>query len=138
MLVITFFLSGVTKEGVLTSPKFPGLYPNNYKKRKTIKGGGNSNENSTETVLVLEFTAFDIASSKKCKNDYLSIQDADGTVLMGKRCGSNLPAKITSRTNTVYVFFKTNKYKASTGWSIFWRDSSSEDAQVVSSGKQSN
>ena len=119
------------RSGNVSSPNYPNKYPDGLEKTELIQV-------EQGKVLSLEFTAFDIASSKKCKNDYLSIQDADGTVLMGKRCGSNLPAKITSRTNTVYVFFKTNKYKASTGWSIFWRDSSSEDAQVVSSGKRSN
>ena len=103
------------KEGVLTSPNYPSKYPNNHKKTKAIEGGPG-------TVLVLEFTAFDIESHASCRFDYLKIRDGNGTTLMGKTCGSSLPNQITSRTNIVHLDFKTNSKGKRTGWSVYWRD----------------
>ena len=109
------FPPGVTAEGVLSSPNYPGKYPNNHKKTKTIQGGPG-------TVLVLEFTAFDVESHASCRFDYLKIRDGDGTTLMGKTCGSSLPAKIISNTNIVKLDFKTNAKGKGTGWSVSWRE----------------
>ena len=109
------FPPGVTAEGVLSSPNYPGKYPNNHKKTNTIQGGPG-------TVLVLEFTAFDVESHASCRFDYLKIRDGDGTTLMGKTCGSSLPAKIISNTNVVKLDFKTNAKGKGTGWSVSWRE----------------
>ena len=109
------FYPGVTAQGVLSSPKYPGKYPNNHKKTKKIEGGKG-------TVLVLEFTAFDIEAHASCRFDYLKIRDGDGTTLMEKTCGSSLPDKITSRTNTVHFEFKTNRKGRKTGWKVVWGD----------------
>ena len=109
------FQSGVTADSVLTSPKFPVKYPNNLQKTDTIQGRDG-------TVLVLEFTAFDVESHPSCRFDYLKIQDGDGTTLMEKTCGSSLPDKITSRSNKVFLDFKTNGKGRRTGWSVHWRD----------------
>ena len=109
------FPPGVTAEGVLSSPNYPGEYPNNHKKTETIQGGPG-------TVLVLEFTAFDVESHASCRFDYLKIRDGDGTTLMGKTCGSSLPAKIISNTNVVKLEFKTNAKGQKTGWRVIWHD----------------
>ena len=109
------FHPGVTAQDVLSSPKYPDKYPNNLKKTKKIKGGSG-------TVLVLEFTAFDVESHASCRFDYLKIRDGDGTTLMGKTCGSSLPDRITSKTNIVHLDFKTNDIGQSTGWSINWHE----------------
>ena len=114
------FCQGVTAEGVLSSPNYPGKYPNKYKKTKTIEG-------ANATVLVLEFTAFDIESHTSCRFDYLKIRDGDGTTLMGKTCGSSLPAKIISRSNIVYLDFKTNGKGRRTGWKVVWHDTTPGD-----------
>ena len=109
------FPPGVTAEGVLSSPNYPGKYPNNHKKTKKIEGGNG-------TVLVLEFTAFDVEYHASCRFDYLKIRDGDGTTLMGKTCGSSLPNQITSKSNIVFLDFKTNGKGRRTGWSVYWRD----------------
>ena len=115
MIPTTTTTTGVTAEGVLSSPNYPGKYPNNHKKTNTIQGGPG-------TVLVLEFTAFDVESHASCRFDYLKIRDGDGTTLMGKTCGSSLPAKIISNTNVVKLDFKTNAKGKRTGWSVYWHD----------------
>ena len=112
--------TGVTAEGVLSSPNYPGKYPNNHKKTKKIEGGPG-------TVLVLEFTAFDIESHASCRFDYLKIRDGDGTTLMGKTCGSSLPNKITSRSNKVFLDFKTNGKGKRSGWKVVWHDTTPGD-----------
>ena len=101
-------------DGVLTSPNYPGKYPNKYSKTKTIQGDAG-------TVLILEFTAFNVESHASCRNDYLKIRDGDGSTLLGKTCGSSLPEKILSNTNVVKIDFKTNSKKTKTGWRILWR-----------------
>jgi len=103
----------VSPDGIMTSPKYPGKYPNKYQKTKTIEGADG-------TVLVIQFTAFNVESHASCKNDYLRIRDGNGTVLMGKTCGTSLPPKITSYTNTVKVDFKTNSKVTRTGWRLVW------------------
>ena len=120
------FYPGVTAEGVLSSPNFPGSYPNNLKKRETLRGGNG-------TVLVLKFTAFDVEdpcplrdpcpSPRPCA-DHLKIQDGDGTTLMDKTCGHlfSLPEKITSRSNIVHLDFNTDGKGQMTGWKVVWRD----------------
>ena len=97
----------------MTSPRHPGKYPNKYQKTRTIEGADG-------TVLVIQFTAFNVESHASCKNDYLRIRDGNGTVLMGKTCGTSLPPKITSYTNTVKVDFKTNSKVTRTGWRLVW------------------
>ena len=105
----------VAAEGVLSSPNYPGKYPNNHKKTKKIEGGNG-------TVLVLEFVAFDVEPHASCRFDHLKIRDGDGTTLMGKTCGSSLPAKIISNTNIVKLEFKTNAKVKRTGWRVYWHD----------------
>ena len=109
------FPPGVTAEGVLSSPNYPGKYPNKHKKTETIRGGPG-------TELVLEFTDFDVEYHGTCRFDYLKIRDGDGTTLMGKTCGSSLPAKIISNTNVVKLEFKTNAKGQKTGWRVIWHD----------------
>merc|ERR1712016_110029 len=72
-------------------------------------------------ILSLEFSAFNIhsASSGSC-NDHLTITDGDGTTLMEKRCGSTLPAAITSISNMIRIYFSTDGSGTSTGWNVSW------------------
>ena len=71
-------------------------------------------------VLILEFTAFNLQSDSTCRWDYLTIADGDGTALMNKTCGSDLPSKINSRSNLVDILFTTNHAVEKTGWSVSW------------------
>ena len=70
--------------------------------------------------LVLQFTAFNIESHSKCAYDYLTITDGDGTALKEKACGSTLPTNVTSTSNVVNLFFKTNAAGTGNGWSVSW------------------
>ena len=106
----------MTADGILISPNFPNKYPNNIQKeRKTIRGGPG-------TVLVIEFLKFKIEQSAKCRPDYLQIIDGDGQALTEKMCGNSKPVKITSRTNTAHIEFKTNRKGRQMGWKLKWME----------------
>ena len=103
--------------GVVTSPNYPGDYPNSLNKTETIvvKPG---------LALMLEFEKkIDIQylGDSPCIWDHLTIRDGDGTLLMAKTCGSVLPPNITSSTNIVHIDFDTDSDTTRTGWSIRWR-----------------
>ena len=68
-------------------------------------------------VITLQFTDFSI----KTYDDWMTITDGDGTVLMGRTSGYALPNNISSRTNIIKVFFHTGRTDNSKkGWSFNW------------------
>ena len=142
------FNTNLIYAGNIASPNFPDYYPYNLEKTQSIKVGEGE-------ILLLEFTDFDvfalttvveesqvIATSEAinvdpCPYDYVQVIDNDGTMLMNKSCGYMkvdqsdpnfyVPPNITSNTNMVDVFFRTDGNGAKTGWSLNWR--------AVASGK---
>ena len=109
------FLQTLLATGNVTSPNYPGNYPNNLEKTDTIQV-------KKGLIISLQFTAFDIESySTGVCFDHLTITDGDGTTLMEKSCGTTLPADITSTSNIVKLVFSTDGYDAgSSGWSVSW------------------
>ena len=128
--------------GVVTSPNYPGNYPDNVEKTHTIQVKPGS-------FLSLEFTAFLLYIPLISENgqywcpDHLTIMDGDGTTLMERSCGpfsadgydvesdnkiviggrimnSSLPANLHSRSHIVKLLFKTDGKFTKTGWSINW------------------
>ena len=110
--------------GVVTSPNFPGNYPDNLAKIQTIQV-------ESGKMLKLEFTLFDVFACNdlhSCPCDFVKIIDGDGTTLMD--CGFSsgdpsssdyfLPPIITTTSNTVDIIFSTDSSDAATGWSISW------------------
>ena len=95
--------------GVVSSPNHPGNYPHNIAKTATIQV-------EEGLVIQLKFTTF---STADC-NDHLTITDGDGSTLMGRTCGSSLPADIKSANNVVEMFFKTDGSGTGKGWSVKW------------------
>ena len=129
-------------QGNVTSPNYPGNYPYNLEKTQSIKVGEGE-------ILLLEFTYFDVfalttvveesqeittseaINVDSCPFDYVQVIDNDGTMLMNKSCGYMkvdqsdpnfyVPPNITSNTNLIDVFFRTDGNGAKTGWSLNWR-----------------
>ena len=99
--------------GVVTSPNFPGNYPNSLEKTETIQV-------EQGLILLLQFTAFDVESEDGWCDDTLTITDSDGIILMHERCGSTLPPSITSNSNSVNLLFSTTWHGRKTGWSVNW------------------
>ena len=114
--------------GVVTSPNNPatGNYPHNLEKTQTI-------EVEKGKILRLEFTHFAVAVGDcditDCLCDFVKITDGDGTTLMNNSCGYSrdpfdslyfLPPNITTRSNSVEIFFHTNDDIAASGWNLSW------------------
>ena len=111
--------------GVVTSPNYPDNYPNNLDQTQTLQV-------QTGKMLRLEFTHFAVYACNitTCPCDYVKITDGDGTTLMDNSCGyssddpsSSLyfqPPTITTRTNTVEIYFHTDAKDTQTGWSLSW------------------
>ena len=102
--------------GVVTSPNHPGNYPDNLNKTEIL-------EVESGKILRLEFTRFAVWSChiKYCGTcDFVKITDGDGTTLMDNSCGYSLPSTITTRTNTVEIFFHTDGDRTYAGWSLSW------------------
>ena len=109
--------------GVLTSPNHPDDYPDNLDKTQTI-------EVESGKILRLEFTHFAVEWGSTCPLDFVKISDGDGTTLMDNSCGFSSrdpsdpyyfqPPTITTRTNTVEIFFHKDGISTRPGWSLTW------------------
>ena len=109
--------------GVVTSPNYPGEYPNYRESTETIQV-------ESGKVLRLEFTRFAVWYCGNCNCDHLKITDGDGKTLMDKSCGESSisrtssgyfqPPVIVTNTNTVEIFFHTDRSNTKSGWSLSW------------------
>ena len=74
------------EDGVITSPGFPGKYPN---KRTCIW----SIEVPTDKVVSFQFSMFDLEPHYFCKYDYLEIRDGwdDQSPQLGRYCTTRPP-----------------------------------------------
>ena len=89
-----------TPNGVLTSPSYPDNYPDNEDCIYTIS-------QPTGTVILLNFLSMDSENrpwSDTCY-DYLEVKDGASEVspLLGKLCGSEIPAAIQSSENHLWM-----------------------------------
>ena len=89
-----------TPHGILTSPSFPENYPDNADCYYTIS-------QPTGTVILLNFLSMDTekSSSSDTCYDYLEVRDGPSEVspLLGKLCGSEIPAPIISSQNQLLM-----------------------------------
>ena len=87
-----------TPNGVLTSPSYPGNYPDNADCIYAIS-------QPTGTVILLNFYSMDVGSHSVCIYDYLEIKDGPlaDSPLLDKLCGSEIPASIQSSQNQLWM-----------------------------------
>ena len=76
---------------------------------------------------------FDIEYQARCRYDYVTITDGDGTILLEKTCGNIVPMDIRSKTNQAFVFFHTDEYMAESGWKLEWKPLTGKEEQGASS-----
>jgi hypothetical protein len=99
--------------GQIISSRFPSKYQNNIDSNETIEvAAGNK--------ILINFTDFNIESHYACSYDYITIVDNDGTTLMNKTCGNNIPPAVLSSTNKVNVIFHSDYSVRRTGWKLTW------------------
>ena len=70
--------------GVVMSPNFPNIYPNNFDRTDIIYV-------APEKKIEIVFTNFTVQFHPSCRHDQLSIIDQDGSELLGLSCGLELP-----------------------------------------------
>ena len=90
-----------TPNGILTSPSYPDNYPYSADCAYTIS-------QPTGSIILLTFHSMDIEEDTWCPTcscDYLEIRDGSSAAspLLGKLCGSNIPAPILSSQNQVWM-----------------------------------
>merc|ERR1719394_498614 len=112
VLIVNTQISADT--GVVMSPNFPENYPDNATMMKTI-------EVPVNKVIQIHFTDFHIENVTSCSYDYLQITDGDEKKVLFKSCGDNVPENLTSSTNTVDFFFKSDESETFSGFKLTWR-----------------
>ena len=90
-----------TQNGIFISPSSPDNYPHNTDCIYTIS-------QPIGTVIMLNLLSMDIESHStcaSCASDYLEIRDgpSDDSTLVGKLCGSVIPAPIQSTQNQMWM-----------------------------------
>uniref|UniRef100_W5MX16 Cubilin n=1 Tax=Lepisosteus oculatus TaxID=7918 RepID=W5MX16_LEPOC len=90
-------------EGVIISPNWPNSYANNRQCIYVIRQPVNE-------IVFLNFTNMDLESHSGCAFDYVEVRDGslETDPLIGKYCGSSLPAPITSTSNALWLRFKSD------------------------------
>ena len=113
--------------GKLTSPGFPYDYPTNLDMTGVIKV-------EEGLVIAVKFTAFNLEGFEdgddiydyygfepgSCSFDSLAITDGDGTSLMDKTCGEDLPPDLISNTDSVKVNLRTDRARTRSGYRLEW------------------
>ncbi|XP_049633697.1 cubilin [Suncus etruscus] len=106
--------------GEFTSPGFPSLYPPNQKCIYKIMVG-------TSQQIALHFTNFSLeeAIGGQCVADYVEIKDGgyESSPSLGKYCGSELPPRILSHSNKLWLQFRSDSLFSGTGFSASWDSS---------------
>ncbi|XP_069122184.1 cubilin-like [Argopecten irradians] len=101
-----------TPEGSFISPDYPNTYPHNTECFWTITV-------SRGSQIVLNVTDIDMEGGSSCYFDYILIKDGSsiGTQL-GRFCGSTTPDAIQSRSNALWIKYKTDYSVAGRGFHI--------------------
>merc|ERR1712198_594522 len=105
--------STATQSGSIQSGNYPNHYPVNQDKTYEISVAAGKK-------IKMTFAAFSLEEAWGCGWDYLTIEDGNGSTLLGKSCGSVKPATIPSKTNKVKVVFHSDYSVTSTGFKINW------------------
>ncbi|XP_020662303.3 cubilin [Pogona vitticeps] len=108
-----------TVSGVLTSPNYPGHYPDEMTCIYKIQVERNKQ-------IALHFTNFSLEEDATCSSDYVEIRDGgyETSPLIGKYCGSSLPPVTVSHGNKLWIKFESDILITSTGFSAYWDGSS--------------
>ncbi|CAB1349266.1 unnamed protein product [Coregonus sp. 'balchen'] len=103
-MVITVTAAG----GAIQSPRFPNAYPRNLQLSWKLLSPHN-------TRIALEFDshfALEEPENEVCRYDFVEVEDISetSTIIWGRWCGQRVPPRLTSKTNTLKVTFKSDDY----------------------------
>ncbi|XP_056155801.1 cubilin [Lampris incognitus] len=98
-------------EGIIISPNWPNNYAHNRQCIYLIRLPANE-------VVSLNFTHMSLETHVTCTFDYVEVRDgsAETDPLIGKYCGTTLPAPILSTANTLWIRFKSDSSVNSAGF----------------------
>ncbi|XP_048481076.1 cubilin-like [Plutella xylostella] len=118
--------------GIIESPDFPNHYPINLHCMWTITVPLGNTINVT-------FSDFDISSnlfhdwrytnfsraepfifSRLCRHDYLDVKDPSDVHSMKRLCGSSIPAKISTKSNSLSIEFTSSSFITRKGFRLEW------------------
>nr|VZI14713.1 unnamed protein product [Spirometra erinaceieuropaei] len=107
------------EQGDFTSPGYPSQYPPEFKCVWKI-------EVPVEFSVVLTFDSFDLEWQWRCERDYIEIFDgpSESSLLLGKYCGSDIPAPINSTSNTMTVRFISDRSHQEKGFAATFKKGS--------------
>ncbi|XP_041824165.1 cubilin [Melanotaenia boesemani] len=98
-------------EGIIISPNWPNNYAHNRQCIYLISlpSGGK---------VSLNFTHMDLESHSGCSFDYVEVRDGnmEDDPLIGKYCGSTLPAPLRSSSNSMWIRFKSDSSVSRAGF----------------------
>ncbi|XP_069787318.1 cubilin [Narcine bancroftii] len=90
-------------EGIITSPNWSNSYPSSRECIYVI-------QQPTGENIHLQFTHLELEFHNNCSLDYIEVRDGEAETdhLIGRYCGSELPAPITTNGNKLWLKFKAN------------------------------
>ena len=101
----------VPMSGVLTSPNYPALYPNNHESTQII-------EVAEGKTIRFKWTHFDTEPDY----DFVQLVDENGDDLTPKIWGNSLDHSGSSNSNIMFVRFHTDGDTQRTGWRLEWNE----------------
>ncbi|KTF87440.1 hypothetical protein cypCar_00025640 [Cyprinus carpio] len=98
-------------EGIIISPNWPNNYAHNRQCIYIIRM-------PRSELVALNFTHMDLESHSGCLFDFVEVRDGTGETdpLIGKYCGTTLPAPILSTTNGLWIRFKSDSSVSRAGF----------------------
>ena len=103
-----------SNKNLVTSPNYPKNYPASQNKEYPIKA-------ATDHVIEIVFSDFVLEAKTDCSADWVQVVDGDGTELLKKSCGTTKPVKITSKTNSVKIKFRSDSTYHYKGFRAEWK-----------------
>uniref|UniRef100_A0A3Q4HHJ3 Cubilin (intrinsic factor-cobalamin receptor) n=1 Tax=Neolamprologus brichardi TaxID=32507 RepID=A0A3Q4HHJ3_NEOBR len=111
----------IGQRGVIYSPGFPGShYPDSSSCEWYLEG-------PTGHYLTLSYGNFSLQNTDGCSADYVEIREYNASGrLLGRHCGSNLPAPMETSDSFAYVRFVSDTSENAAGFRLFFEASVEE------------
>ena len=103
------------KEGTIRSPRYPRSYPINYDRTWSVTV-------SPRMAIEVTIRKFRLEPSSGCSYDYLTIQQANGQILLSKTCGFRKSLSFRTQTNLISITFHSDAAVTAKGFVVTWKE----------------